>query len=207
MSSKVKELLDLIKPIGELYNRIVILGVKNKRKEAFLDVDIRNHERMDKFGEENEIYGVNVALKEDDTWIEFVYYKGKFEPFQIADEKQTYSGKRAKHKFSEMLNRARILKTEPEELPSKIEFKDEINLAEITNKLGRLFSGARELLEELIKYSAISPDGQFIHLYSTDGYTAKLYRSGLVERISKGRNFYRLRRVDLAKKLLAEFYG
>jgi hypothetical protein len=203
MSSQVKELLSSIPvSIGELYERIEILGENKKNgEEDFLDVNSRNYKRVDEFGEKNVIFGVNIILKENGTRIEFLREHEEWVPYLITDPTGTYLNKNA---------RSRFLQITPE-------FKYEIDLSGITNYEGRLKRKAREILEELMDNDAVSPNGEWRKLpkgyaYGNDGYSGKLFKSGLVERVvnseksKHGRHKYeyRIRKVSLVKDLLTE---
>jgi len=63
---------------------------------------------------------------------------------------------------------------------------------------------ARKHLEDLINHDAIAPSDNWIWLDSSDGYAAKLYRSGLVERNKVEHSYeYRIKEIDIVKELLA----
>lgn len=117
MSSKVRELLDFIKPLGKLHDTIEIEGENKKTKEETkISVNSDDYTRMDAYGQENEIFGVNVVLKKDDTRIEFVHDDRGWAPYTIKDEIMTYKGKGVKSQFSKLMRRTeRImnLKSEP----------------------------------------------------------------------------------------------
>jgi hypothetical protein len=204
MSGKVKQLLESIEYTGELYGNIKILGIdKRSKKETLLEVQVTDEKIMDEFGEKNEIYGVNVRRKEDDTIMEFVYDKRGWEPFQITEGEQKYFCKRAEVWLSRIKKKKSIKLQQIEEQP-KIEYMSEINLKEITNKHGILLHQVREYLEDLINEDAIAPDGEFRLIPSVDGFAAKLYRSGLVERKKLGINIYRVRDLRFVNELLAK---
>lgn len=207
MSSKVKELLDFIKPLGELYNPIEIEGANKKTdEESKIHVNLNDYERLNGFSKENVIFGVSLVLKESNTWIEFVHDR-KWDPFRVQFKGKIYTGPWAKSRFKSMMTRAKKkqeLKPEtpykPESVP-KIEYYPEINLAEITGSKG-IMPKMRECLQELMSYGAASPNDKWIYLLSGDG--KKLCESGLVERKRvKQQYVYRVRRADAVKKLLA----
>ena len=78
-----------------------------------------------------------------------------------------------------------------------------INLSEIMAKRGINFR-ARKHLEDLINRGAIAPNDKWVWLNSMDGYAARLYRSGLVERRKIEHSYeYRIKEIDLVKELLA----
>jgi len=112
MSSKVKELLDSINFLGELYETIEIEGENKKTEEQTkISINSDDYTGMDTYGQKNEIYGVNVVLKRDGTRIEFVHDDRKWIPYRIDVKGKTYSGKRAKSYFSRMKPRAQWFKT------------------------------------------------------------------------------------------------
>lgn len=69
-----------------------------------------------------------------------------------------------------------------------LERTNEINLSEIMNR-DLLDRRAYEKLKELMEKNATSPGGEWVGLGAVDTYAARLYRSGLVERIRDPRQY------------------
>jgi len=208
MSRRVKEWLDFIKPLGELYDPIEIEGedIKNYEEQRKIHVNLTDYERIDKFSKENIIFGVNVVLKENDTLIEFVHDDRKWGAYKVQIGEEIYAGKSAQAQFLSMMNRAKPRRKpkprtpyepkgvtkEPEKVP-KIEYRPEINLREVVGAKGIINPRLRRGLNELMDYGAVSPNDIWKWLPSVIGMP--LYDNGLVERIRVEKHYeFRLRK-------------
>jgi hypothetical protein len=145
MSEKVRNLLESIIHLN-LYETIEIEGENKKRKEVKTTVKIDDYLRMDDFGRENEIYGVNVVLKQDNTRIEFVHNGLRWGPYRVSDDKETYTGERAKSRFRELINRVPVIK--------ETESVSEIDLTKIMGSEG-IKPKMQRYLQELMVNGAV----------------------------------------------------
>jgi len=192
MSERVRNLLESIMCL-DLYEKIEIEGENKKRKEVKAIVKIDDYSRMDDFDRENEIYGVNVVLKQDNTRIEFVHDVSEWVPYRVSDDKKTYTGRRAKSHFRELINRVPVIK--------ETESVSEINLAKIMGPKG-IKPMMKKYLQELMDNGAVYPEDKWLPLIYGDGMM--FYESGLVQRRKVGHHYeYRVKELQRVQELLA----
>ena len=103
MSSRILELLKDLEPYGKILDKIVIIGEdrETKDKENTIEVSVNGYDEMDRFGEKNNIYGVNITF-ENGTKIEFVYDREWSTYAAILTDGRTLYGRHAKSHFLKM---------------------------------------------------------------------------------------------------------